>query len=207
MNFVFLYIRFFVFFSFVFLYSNRIFSQSPSINSDSIAHRNIKKNSVYVELLGNAGLFSLNYDRVFLRIFDDRLSISGRIGGGVQIVQHDSLISYRIPFEINAFLGKTSNNHFEVGLGYTPFIYKSTKNASVPDEFKNYYLIVIRAGYRYQQFYSEQGDKKILPFGRAAIEGFVYQDYKTKKQQIRPFISICLGFSFGFKKKKDWYYD
>jgi hypothetical protein len=166
-----------------------------------------EKNAVYLELLGNAGLFSLNYDRIIISSRNRKVNISGRIGYGHQYDKHDSLISVRIPLELNLILNYKSDSHFEMGFGYTPFINKPLYHQTLTPDLINNYLLILRAGYRYQAF-NYKGEKRIVPFGRAALEGFIYRDFSLNNNwQIRPFISLCLGFTFGNPRKNAWYYE
>ncbi len=72
-------------------------------------------NSVYVELLGNGGLYSINYDRLFTE------TIGGRIGfmyfssdRGLIILTDVELFLF--PVMLNFFLG-SGNHRLELGVG------------------------------------------------------------------------------------------
>ncbi|WP_412465976.1 hypothetical protein [Pedobacter sp. KLB.chiD] len=73
----------------------------------------IKKNSIYAELLGNGGVYSINYDRIFQ--LSKQVKIVPRLGFSTL---DDVLI---FPLEVNLLLSKsnTSKNFFETGIGLT----------------------------------------------------------------------------------------
>ncbi len=79
------------------------------------AHAQIyaKKNTIYLELGGNAALYSFNYDRLLAN------NISARAGIGIFSIEDDLGISVDItavPVTVNYIVGKDRNN-FELGLG------------------------------------------------------------------------------------------
>jgi len=79
------------------------------------------RNTLYVEFLGNAGLYSLNYERVFATIAQ-RHRIGARIGVG--LVPIDTLgvrFPLVIPVTVNYLLGR--QRRLETGIGVTPRIY------------------------------------------------------------------------------------
>ena len=75
----------------------------------------IKKNSIYAELLGNGGIYSINYDRVFQ--LNRCIKFTPRIGFATI---KDVVV---IPLEANILLSRsyTSKNFFEAGVGLTIF--------------------------------------------------------------------------------------
>jgi len=119
------------------------------------------KNSVYVELGGNAGLYSLNYGRIFHQ--HKRLKISGSAGlsyfrqsSGARSIGISDYWTPVLPIEISAFWGK-SRHHLEVGTGMT--FYSSRMLIYNPDypptNFQEDILLeailFFRLGYRYQK--------------------------------------------------------
>jgi len=92
----------------LFTFSLQCIAQDLPKNTDDI-----KKNSIYAELLGNGGVYSVNYDRIFQ--LSRGIKLAPRIGfATLQKV----LI---LPFEANVLLSKsnTSKNFFETGIGLT----------------------------------------------------------------------------------------
>lgn len=72
-----------------------------------------RKNSIYAELLGNGGVYSINYDRIF------QLSKQVKIVPRVGFSTLDEVLIF--PLEANLLLSKsnTSKNFFETGIGLT----------------------------------------------------------------------------------------
>lgn len=87
------------------------------------------KNSIYLEAGGNAGVYSINYDRSFS--ISPSFRIATRIGFGTLFKNEP----YIVPLEITALKGK-KKNFFEFGTGYT----------LTEDGF-----LAIRVGYRREQ--------------------------------------------------------
>lgn len=114
----------------------------------------IEKNSIYAELLGNGGVYSINYDRTFQ--IDKGIKLVPRIGFAT--IQ-DIII---VPFEVNVLLSRDymSKNFFETGIGLT--LLKPTNQFSgeiITINGYNYNFenktvntpLVIRAGFRHQR--------------------------------------------------------
>ena len=88
---------------------------SDAQNNTTLANVNVDKkikNTVYFELFGNGGIYSVNYDR--------RLSnqIWGRIGASYFPVAYEGLATF--PVGVSYLFGKHSK-FFELGLGTTLF--------------------------------------------------------------------------------------
>jgi len=150
----------------------------------------ISKNTIYLELLGNGGIYSFNYDRIILtkKLF----KISGSIGISYipPFVRYNHTLTY--PIEINFLYGK--KNYFELGIGYTPVF-----NLYKEDIFKIYDIYsypVLRIGYRFQKpnggFFFRTG--LLLYFVK---NEFItdYSNYSNNKTW------ISLGFGYTFKNK------
>lgn len=113
------------------------------------------KNTVFVEFLGNGGVYSLNYDRIFFQ--RDRFKTSFRVGASLMphksYVAENYFFSMTLPVEINGMWG-SNRHHFEAGLGYTPFYWSRQNTANMPGvrenrRFSN--MLISRIGYRYQR--------------------------------------------------------
>lgn len=112
-----------------------LFAQNKEMNEEKRA-----ANSIYLELGGNGGLYSFNYDRVFFG--KDVLHIGGRVG--VSILPHGDSQSRMLIFpltEVNLLCGK-NNSFLELGLGYTIEATKHTSQSSAS---------FVRFGYRFQR--------------------------------------------------------
>jgi hypothetical protein len=105
------------------------------------------KTAGFIELGGNAGLYSLNIDRIYY--YKEKLKISGRVGfaphfNGIYIEQ--------IYLLENNFILFTNPHHLELGLGATV----QRRYNERPNQIDNYFwenivFGVARCGYRYQK--------------------------------------------------------
>ena len=114
----------------------------------------IKKNSIYAELLGNGGVYSINYDRLFQ--ISNNVKIVPRIG--FSTIENVIIV----PLEANLLLSKglTSKNFFETGLGITilkPLSGFSGQLLTINGyeyNFRNEAVntpLIVRAGFRHQK--------------------------------------------------------
>lgn len=105
------------------------------------------KNAGFIELGGNAGLYSLNFDRIYY--YKDKFKVSARVGfapyfNGYYIEQEYVLE--------NNFILFTNPHHLELGLGAT----LQRRHNERPGQIDNYFweniiFGVARCGYRYQK--------------------------------------------------------
>lgn len=92
------------------------FSQAPA------QPRNLARNSIYLELLGNGFLYSINYERAFNRFLHARIGfMSGQLASKVicsQIYceQNEEDLPNIIPLMLNYIYGH-GKHKFEVGMG------------------------------------------------------------------------------------------
>ncbi|TXK48608.1 hypothetical protein FVR03_07880 [Pontibacter qinzhouensis] len=123
---------------------------APSAVKAQEADSNIKRNTVYVELLGNGGFYSLNFDRILVN--RENWKIAGRVG--VTYFNHFDNYSSQVagvPLELSYLRGK-GNHYFEAGLGLNP-VYRSRYNFN-KELGKQHELNIwanARLGYRYQK--------------------------------------------------------
>ena len=170
------------------LFGTSIFNQT--IGQTENEFTNISKNTVYFELLGNGGIYSLKYDRIILakKIF----KISGSIGVSYipPSIRYNHTFTY--PTEINLMYGK--RNYLEVGIGFTPVF-----NLYKEDIFKIYDIYsypVLRIGYRLQKpnggFFFKTG---LLIYCAKNEFTTDYSNYSNSKTW------LGLGFGYAFKNK------
>ena len=159
------------------------------------------KNTVFVEVGGNAGSYAASYGRIFHQ--KGMLKLSG--SAGFSMLRHNT--SYQpyntsktiywlptLPLEISAFWGK-SKHHLEIGTGITPYLSVTVRRG--PDIFTSsdkVYLgayLPLRLGYRYQK--PEGGF-----FFRVAYTPFYrFPKYSEGSNNFSPiFAGISLGKSF-----------
>lgn len=115
------------------------------------------KNAFYAELVGSAPYLSYNYEHSI--ILSKHYTIHGRFGLGFAYESYDKsdLIIPSIPFELSVSIGKRKHRA-EGGAGITPFFSKHATWSPEPTfngwnpakfDYKLYYLLVLRAGYRF----------------------------------------------------------
>ena len=103
------------------------------------AQETVKRNSIYAELGGPAGLYSLNFDRIVWAPLPWL-----KVAPGIGLSVYNNTVA-DFPIRISALLGPKSH-HFELGLGAEPEFYWNKKYSS---EYQTIYFGKI--GYRYQQ--------------------------------------------------------
>lgn len=135
-----------------------------SFSIDAIAQQDADlftaKNTVFVELGGNGGLISINYDRIFHQ--NGKFKFAGRAGfsyfkqsSGNKGSNIPPYWSPLLPLEVTALWGR-SRHHLELGVGVTFF---SSRNLIFNPEGPEFFerdigldmIIPIRLGYRYQK--------------------------------------------------------
>lgn len=81
---------FFVCFSFVAVAQKRDYKAEIKQFQDSI-NKNFPKNTIYLELLGSGGLYSINYDRIFYQ--KNRFKFSYRLGGSITPLRYKDIVN------------------------------------------------------------------------------------------------------------------
>jgi len=158
----------------------------------------VSKNTIYFELLGNAGVYSLNYDRVILD--KEKIRLSSRIGfSHIPRGFDDGITNVLIELNIQYWqLRKSGWIEFGVGASYLQGIYSCN---NCPYYSSTLYSTIRILSYRYQR---DTGGYFFRAGILAMIETIEYDDnwknnseYKSKLHSF-PFI----GFSFGYTFKK-----
>lgn len=105
------------------------------------------KTACYIELGGNAGLYSLNVDRIYF--YRPNLKISGRVGLAINM---NSIYYEPIIVLENNFIFLKNPHHLELGLGVT-MQRRYNEKPNQPDNYswENILFSVWRCGYRYQK--------------------------------------------------------
>ena len=145
---------------------------AQDIGTASSINKRIRKNSFYLELMGNGAYYSLNYDRMFP--LKKREVLFLRIGGTTASEKDSDVIHPGIVTEIGLLSG--GERHFlDAGLGYTQFL-------GFPDR-----LVILRGGYRFA------GAKGFL-FRAAPM--YIYNSEKGDTFGNCFYFGISLGYSF-----------
>ena len=142
-------------------------------------------NSFFIELGGNGGIYSLNYDRILVYKSAKGFSIRAGING---YPRGEANWSGVILIEGNFFIGR-NNHHIETGIGYTHYrnyLKLTTEKWNVSTE--NYFIP--RIGYRYQNTL----DKTL--FFKAGLTPDITFDKKEKEWLFFLWAGIGIGVSF-----------
>ncbi|WP_316827860.1 hypothetical protein [Pedobacter miscanthi] len=157
-----------------------------------------KSNNIYLEGLGNAVVYSINYDRLFH--ISNELTIAPRVGFEyIPRRDVDAYGRYTFPTEINFLYNKNKNNpnHIEAGAGLTFFSLFDNYQYSVTNEIvgKNYKLAKIstlRLGFRHQK--NEGG----LMYRAGILVRLTQDDFSRSRVGGDLFYRIWPGFSIGY---------
>ena len=156
------------------------------------------KSALYIEFLGNsATVFSINYDRIIKEYDDSYLNMTIGYGNYLGL---DARTGFNIPFSINYTFGKTTNHHFELGLG-------GGLNF-LTDDNSSRMLLSSRIGYKYQKpnggFYIRTALTPIFPFfyfnypeGRRPSTIF-YDTEDSRSYRDLEFFLQLIGISIGY---------
>lgn len=144
------------------------------------------KNGVFLELAGNGGPYSINYERQLYN------SIAGRIG--FTYLGNDLLF----PISIGKIFGEGSH-HFEINLGLTlyhyrvPVQYKNSTQQQLSFDWFNSLYITSFVGYRYQK-----SDKRFFyRCGFSPLWRFYNSDPESNTlYQFIPWGGISVGYRF-----------
>lgn len=146
------------------------------------------KNAVYLDILGNGGWYSLNYERILYSQNKLNLAFSSGLS-----INHFKDFNDRfnpdlsLPLSLNSFYGK--NHHLEVGIG--------TTFASVVRADEDYYAerllninLTMTLGYRYQRpgggFLFRVAYTPLIPVYRQT----------TETGEFKNWASVSFGYSF-----------
>jgi hypothetical protein len=164
--------------------------------------KNVKENkyvkNAYLELLGNAGLYSFNFDMRTEKGIRDKWGF--RIGFGVlkfsakdsANIENIKLSAVGIPFGLNYLIGK-KENFLELGIGATYFNIKYKGQELTSTQLENYEIKLFGENLSTMIGTFNIGFKHV-PFKN----GFMYKIALTPlliSNQVIPF----LGFGFGYK--------
>jgi len=150
------------------LISNLLYAQDIDIKASE--EKNLRKNSIYFEILGNAAVWSVNYDRIIP--LNNEIAFFLRVGGNEYHGRDTTGLSFNFLGTAGILYGGPI--HFlESSLGYTHFL-------NFPDR-----LIILTAGYRLQ------GRKGLV------IRATPMYIYNTEKGDTFG-NSLWFGLSFGY---------
>lgn len=145
-------------------------------------------NAIYIEILGNAGLYSLNFDRVFFN--RQKFKISGRVGA---MIWPNSIYLEQGYTVENNYIFFGGDHHFELGPGLT---LQRKFNQDCKDtlnyKWESVWFGMFRLGYRYQR----QDEGFFFRFGLTPI---FYRKYDCREDFPPPnwfWLGIAVGVSY-----------
>lgn len=129
----------------------------------------IKRNIVYMEILGNGFYYSLNYERIFSD--KNNIKLGGRIG-----ITHMNFgsssnknIGTGIPMEF-VHIGGKGKHHFELGFGITPLYYRDIRGYYGESDYMTF-TSFYRIGYRFCDFSKEGKNGAFFKIGLLPLLG------------------------------------
>jgi len=111
----------------VFLFNHADGQESSSLEETGTSPAKDVVNGVYLELGGNAGIYSVNYERYFLK---KAIKLAGRLGfslisEGLIIDAEDKKgLEFLMPFGVNGLYTIVGSHHIEAGVGATFYTHK-----------------------------------------------------------------------------------
>ena len=143
----------------------------------------ISRSSFYIELAGNALIYSVNYDLILLD--KGKFSASGRVGFSLWTVDWPNNL-YTFPAEINGMIG-SDPHHVELGVGHITWL-RSFDNGGehITDLYSG---ISGRIGYRYQK-----------STGGLIFRAGIVPIYIIVRRQFFPWLGLGVGYNLKSKK-------
>ncbi len=127
-----------------------LFSQEPDyaeLKAPRDYEKDPAKNAFFIELAGNAGLFSLNYERLYFH--REKFKMGARVGFAPNF---NGIYVEQVYLLENNFIFFKNPHHLELGLGPTlQRRYNERPNETDRYFWENIFFSVWRCGYRYQK--------------------------------------------------------
>lgn len=143
-----------------------------------VVNKEFVNNTIYVELMGNAAIYSFNYERRVSNLFWSRIGVGYYPGPFGELVV--------VPLGLNYLMGKKAN-FFELGLVITPIYAEEKFDLFSKSESKGFGVILSPTiGYRYQP------QKKRNLFFKIAFTPLL----TTLETRFLPSGGLSIGYSF-----------
>jgi hypothetical protein len=149
------------------------------------------KNAVYLQLGGNAGLYSFNYGRIIYQKGKFKLNTSAGFSMIPRRLNSKTSWLPAVPLEISALYGR-SNHHLELGFGVTPFLDRTLAFNSQTLETND--KVVFRAAMPFRLGYRFQKPEGGFFFRVGYTPGF---SIPTERGEDWSFSPVFAGLSFG----------
>jgi hypothetical protein len=152
----------------------------------------LMKNTIFLELAGNGGFYSLNYDRILLE--KAKWKLAGRIGAmyyreELNYLDYNHSLKIAVPIEASYLRGK-GDHYLELGIGMTPW-YENYKDFDASEISHIVLLSSARLGYRYQK--KEGG--MFLKAGFTPLLQFKNKVYENGSSIFFPWGGLAIGFT------------
>jgi hypothetical protein len=154
--------------------------------------QSFRKNTVFIEILGNAGTYSLNYDRLLYQ--SKGYKLAGRLGFSFFPKKTYNIQS--MPFELSVMFFASGNHHIEIGSGLSYIKGLETKDVITDFTGSRKYVseslyLPFRLGYRYQR----QRGRLFLKAGVIPMIG-IYEFEKEFSNKSHVWLGGAIGYSF-----------
>jgi len=158
----------------------------------------ISKNTIFIEVLGNGIIGSINYDKV-MKFRNHKISY--RIGLGYLPINSDFQKIYSVPIEFNSIHGNEHNIEFGIGATYA-YGFNSDNDPSGNQYSSSAIYATLRVfGYRYQRidggFFLKTG---LLAFMEIVELNFQYKNVRKNDPPVFPSLGLGIGYTFKTKK-------
>ncbi len=154
--------------------------------------QSFRKNTVYIEILGNAGTYSLNYDRLLYQSKGYKLAC--RLGFSFFPKKTYNIQSF--PLELSVLFSAYGSHYIEIGSGLSYIKGLETKDVITDVTGSRKYVseslyVPFRLGYRFQQ----QRGRLFLKAGVIPMVG-IYEFEKEFSEKSHVWLGGAIGYSF-----------
>jgi len=173
-------------------------SAAQNASADSAISFRPYRNSIYIELGGNAVFGSVNYERLFPYAAAPGTTLALRVGGFFHPGNNDSGVKniLIIPLESSAFWGRRAVKP-ELGFGLT-YLQSYSVQDDLHEEGYKYteFLPVFRFGLRYEK----PGKPYVARLALTPLVIAVLEDPGTYMPPVLPWLGLSVGYHFGKQK-------
>ncbi|HCX77064.1 MAG TPA: hypothetical protein DHU93_18445, partial [Algoriphagus sp.] len=181
----------------IFFASVSLFALPFQLLAQKVNQSSNARNTVFIEIGGNAGQYAFNYGRIFYQKEAFKLTATSGFSLWAEKIDGSTVWNPALPLELTSLLGR-NRHHLELGFGITPFL-----EAEIISSFESGELVQtkgsrdlgailpFRIGYRYQKpeqgFFFRLGYTPFFKFTGNSEENITFQPVHA---------GIGLGWSF-----------
>lgn len=172
---------------------NQCYGQSDQLINRSTGSKKLSnEHSVYAEILGQGGIYSINYDRIYVK---KNTPVAFRLGGSA--FYSDKVLVFNTPMSVTALIGKQID-YFEVGMGIS-HLYAIDTYFKDPTEYAMIYVLASPIlGYRKQISKGVMFRAVLSPLITVLSSERI--DRKAPFYGSLPWIGLAFGYSFPSQK-------